>query len=252
MKKLIDRIIEHRLPVYFISPHLDDAVFSAGGLISRLSRKTQVKIINVFTRADNLRPTLSAAVYLRQCGSPDARRLFIIRKREDAGILKTLGIKPIDLDYTDALWRRKKRFPGSFIPELGAVYPTYRWHVVTGKSSPADSGLIDKLSHRLSRAVPSEAVVFAPLSIGRHVDHVIIRNICSQLPNRVIYWCDFPYNQKFRPDMKFIGQHHLHKSVLPVSPTVRHRLISGYRSQTPAVFPAGIPPLSREIYYYAV
>ena len=37
-------------------------------------------------------------------------------------------------------------------------------------------------------------VVFAPLGIGRHVDHLIMRRAAQDLRLRTVYYSDFPYS----------------------------------------------------------
>jgi hypothetical protein len=59
MEKIIAHIIKNKIPCYFLSPHLDDAVLSAGGLISSLSGNTSVTVVNIFTTAGE-KNTLSA------------------------------------------------------------------------------------------------------------------------------------------------------------------------------------------------
>jgi len=52
--EIINNIIREKIPCFFISPHLDDAALSAGGLIAYLSQHTHVEVIDVFTEAKTL------------------------------------------------------------------------------------------------------------------------------------------------------------------------------------------------------
>ena len=47
-------------------------------------------------------------------------------------------------------------------------------------------------------------VVFAPLAIGRHVDHIITRDAAARLRFPVVYYSDFPYSESALPDRAFV------------------------------------------------
>lgn len=180
----------------FISPHLDDAAFSAGALMSFLSPNHHVEVINVFTQgSSNL--TFSGKQYLKQCGYQDYLHLFQDRVIEDRRALNLLGIKSKNLGFIDALWRQVPRYR---IPlaELNAVYPTYRFHITRGKVSPHDQALIKKIAKRLRSIVGGGNVqVYCPVGHG-HIDHQIVKLACELAfgIDKLIYWLDFPYSQR--------------------------------------------------------
>ena len=60
--------------VFFVSPHLDDAVFSAGNLLLTLAEKTEIMVINVFTQADTKPYTYSAKKYLSRYRKRSCRK----------------------------------------------------------------------------------------------------------------------------------------------------------------------------------
>jgi LmbE family N-acetylglucosaminyl deacetylase len=72
------------MDIYFISPHLDDAILSAGALIYELKNQGRIKIITVFTKGDEL---------------------FLKRKIEDKNVCHYLDIDYLHLDFIDVLWR---------------------------------------------------------------------------------------------------------------------------------------------------
>ncbi len=71
---------------YFISPHLDDAILSAGALIYELKERGRVKIITVFTKGD---------------------KSFLKRKVEDKNVCRFLKVGYLHLDFTDVMWRKR-------------------------------------------------------------------------------------------------------------------------------------------------
>src|SRR5579859_3047345 len=142
MDTFIKIIIKNKQTCIFISPHLDDAVLSAGGLVKFLSSKTKIMVINIFTQAIDGKQTVSAWKYIKDMGYNKASDLFADRQKEDKEALFQLHISPINLGFPDALWRKKNNFVaktlGNVLPEFKHVYPTYRFHITNGKVSSAD------------------------------------------------------------------------------------------------------------------
>lgn len=248
---MIHRIIAKKIPCYFISPHLDDAIFSAGGLMSKLRGKVDMTIINVFTSAGVGGQTLSASTYLKQCNESDAQLLFAKRIKEDQVAGQMLGAKVINLGYQDALWRTKSKssYP---IPELNAIYPTYRLHVSKGHISRHDFPLMQDLSARIKAIIKEpEFYIFAPIGYGKHVDHVLVRDVVTQsfAANRIIYWSDFPYYFRDRSIDGFLGESPT-KS-FNVVPTGDHKLRASraYATQFSAVVTEPNTLYNPEVYY---
>ncbi len=201
MNKYIQAIIESEKPVFFVSPHLDDAIFSCGALIKTLAEHTKVHVINVFTKSYPTLHTLSAKAYLKQCAYTDSQKLFADRVQEDAAVLSSVGVTATNLDFVDALWRQKSVHPilaplHKLLPELIHVYPTYRFHMNSGKISKHDTQTLSALIARLRALVPTDAIVFAPAAIGNHIDHVLVRRACEAAFPNFIYWTDFPYTTR--------------------------------------------------------
>ncbi len=254
MERLL-KLITAKTPCYFISPHLDDAVLSAGSLIYRLRKKhVPVTIINVFTKVDSHTPTLSARQFLRQCGYRDPQKLFRDRISEDETTLRAIGCRVINLDFIDSSWRKKEKLNpvsqwlGPLIPELIHIYPTYRWHVIRGKISENDYSLMDKIGRRLRQIIsPGKNYVFSPLGNGNHVDHVIVHKVSSLIFPKTIFWSDFPYLlTSSDKDSRFSDYK---KYEFPVRSENKNKLIKGYKSQVRAIFKDGHIPQMKEIYY---
>jgi phosphatidyl-myo-inositol alpha-mannosyltransferase len=196
----ISEIIKNNKTCYFISPHLDDALLSAGGLIAALAKKVPVKVITVFTKADDdqLR-SLSVEKYLKSCGAKSARKLYLERREEDYLANESLGSKAVHLNFTDALWRRKASLSALLkilsraFPILSQLYPSSR-QLFSGRVSQEDFDLKSEISFQISRHIPNnkQCAVFCPAGIGGHVDHVLVREVCEELFDPVL-WQDSPY-----------------------------------------------------------
>lgn len=238
--EIIQNIIKEKKTCYFVSPHFDDAAFSAGALISYLAGHTKVVIINVFTKADSL-STFSAKTYLKQCGYTDAKKLYEDRENEDAAVFKHIGNKVINLGFTDALWRKKythnvlSRFFAN-VPELQVIYPTYKFHIIKGTIAKQDIKTLEQIKEKLQKIIDIQnSVLFCPFGTGNHIDHVITRKACDDLYSSLMYWSDFPYNltsgQKENGYSSFFFEENL---------TDKEELIKGYKTQYAAMFADGL------------
>lgn len=242
-------IIQRQQTCYFISPHLDDAVFSAGLVIRHLSKKIKTVVINVFTKADKRPYTLSAKTFLRQCGYSDAEALYVDREKEDATVLQNIADKVINLGFVDALWRKKQQqtilskvFKN--VPEVHMLYPTYLFHIKRGKVAKEDEQTILSIRRKLSEIITSSnAVVFCPFAIGNHIDHVITRIACERTFPNLIYWSDFPYNINTKFTVENLYSYQFDEKL-----SEKKNLLAGYVSQYQAMFGKGLF-LHPEIFY---
>ncbi len=237
-KDLVEQIIARKTHCFFVSPHLDDAIFSAGGLINELSGKVPMTVINVFTSCGDSKNTLSAKAYLKQCGYDSKEKLFLDRVEEDKKIFDELGIEVINLGEVDALWRQKEGFLpkqlGSVLPELGNVYPTHRFHISLGRLSRHDNKLIDKLSDKIVSLLPEDNyIVFSPIGTGNHVDHLVIRESClSVIPReKLVFWSDFPYLLSANDDQSFTKKQLLNPLKINIDVKDKISLCKKYYSQ---------------------
>src|SRR5262249_5093687 len=92
-------------------------------------------------------------------------------------------------------------------------------------------------------------LLFCPMGVGRHVDHIITRMVGEQFADRVVYYSDFPYNQSSAPDPAFIAAHRLVTWRGEEVIEARGRLIRAYHTQVDALFPSGRIPAVPEMYY---
>ncbi|HZE86809.1 MAG TPA: PIG-L family deacetylase [Methylomirabilota bacterium] len=245
---LVKAIQSKKLDCVFISPHCDDAVLSCGTLLSQLSGKTNLTVVNVFTKAHKKPYTLSAQQFLKTSNHfSDANALYKERVLEDKKALTTLGIKIVNLDLEDALFRRKKQSSllGKIIPEIDHLYPTYRWHVIK-KIASKDYAMQD-LKKVLKQFKTKNTLIFAPYGIGNHVDHKITRMVCEDIFENLILYSDFPYNSdthEYETPKKNEEAY-----ILNPNSDKKNRLIAMYKTQFAGLFPDGKIPDHKEVYF---
>lgn len=263
-EKIILNIIENKTPCVFISPHLDDAIFSAGGLILELSGKTSVTIATVFTKAGVPPYTQSAKMHLRHSGyaAASAEDLISMRKQEDFRACKMAGANFQHLGFTDAMWRKKSimsligKIFGNIFPEINHLYPFYKFNVISGKPTKGDSDTMKEIKDSLISLVSEfgNVVIFCPIGVGNHVDHIITRDVCAEIFPRAIFWTDFPYSLNFKPDYSFISKMSLSPFDWTKNLQIKKDLILEYRTQTKDIAPLlndNLKDVLKETFYIA-
>ena len=252
---MFKHIVKNKTVCVFVSPHHDDAILSCGGLISYLSKRTKVIVINVFTDGGDNPYSLSAKKFLELNNYKDAKKLFKARRTEDSKVFGSININPVNLGFLTGLFRKKEnptfleRILGKLLPELLCIYPTFYLHLKKGKIAKEDQELLIKLHRKLKEIIKSESLVFCPLGVGNHTDHIVVREVCSNNFSKVVYWTDFPYSLDCVPDKNFVAEKKLKKIKFNNNWFQKLTLIKGYKTQMKTLFPNGKIPKVKEIYY---
>ncbi len=230
--------------IFVISPHFDDAVLSVGTLLYSLKGTSNVTVINVFSKGHEGPYTLSAKKFLLKCGFRSAQDMYRKRDIEDKEALNNICAKQINLGFTDAIFRTKKEksLLSIFWAEFNHIYPTYRFHILK-KISKSDY-VIKPLRKLLKKHISKNSIIFVPLGIGNHVDHVIARKVSEKLFKNVIYYSDFPYNL-YSNNLASVPQNYKGIEV-KVKKTIKTKQINFYSSQITSLFPNGIIPTHTE------
>src|SRR5689334_9720669 len=155
----------------FVSPHLDDAVFSCGGEIARLCEQGPVLVLNLFTKYPEKAKVRGVVI-----GSE--------RYEEERVAARFLNYASHNLDELDAFFRR---------PEYRSIGKIFRPPV----SEDAETYLpaLRRRVFDFLEALDYERL-YVPMAIGWHVDHLLTHLIFEPWADRpgVLYYEDAPYN----------------------------------------------------------
>lgn len=239
-----------------LSPHLDDGVLSCGALMNHARKDMAVTVVTFFTEGCKPPYTYSARHYLRKSQYYLADSFFQARRAEDQEVLDSAGIGYVHAGLTDALFRRRTRplltrFPWAvkLIPELSYIYPTYRLHVIRGGIPLDDTITICHITDIMERMSPESSTLFlAPLAVGDHKDHVLVRTAAQASGKHVGYYSDFPYNTMYHADPSFVQENSLVQATWSEDLAAKQPLIRGYHTQVDALFPGGKIPVVPEVY----
>jgi LmbE family N-acetylglucosaminyl deacetylase len=252
MTPFLQKIIAEKTPCFFISPHLDDAALSCGGLIGELEGKTNITVITVFTDTSTGAQTLSAKKSLKNSGFREAKSYYAARIKEDKQAFGKIHARVIHLGETEALWRKKPHpsklqvLLGHFLPEVLHTYPIYGLHIARGRLAESDREVIFSIRKKLASLIPEKSLVFAPLGVGNHVDHVLVNRAVSD-NYAPIYWVDQPY---FLRNEASSSPGKLPKNMEEVTfqAEKKQNLLKSYASQIPLLFSGTTIPNLREYY----
>jgi LmbE family N-acetylglucosaminyl deacetylase len=151
----------------YLSPHLDDAVLSCGGLIHRQARAGQPPlVITLFSGQPPTDVELSAFAQSQHERWGTLEDVMEVRWSEDGAAMAMLGADYLRLNYPDCIYRGRERSdePVWYYPSEEALF---------GRVHPSEDGFPAELAAVLSEFIPpGEGVtLYAPLTVGNHVDH---------------------------------------------------------------------------------
>lgn len=176
----------------FLSPHFDDVVLSCGGTLGvQVSCGLRPLVITVFGGIPATNLELAGAARTLQAKAnfnPNngAEAYVQARRKEDAAALDYLQVDYLWLDYLDAIYRGDP------------AYYQKTEDIIGGDVHPGDQWIDQKLAQQLMtlRDRLPDTVWYAPLGIGRHVDHQLVASAADRLVQsgaKVNYYEDFPY-----------------------------------------------------------
>jgi LmbE family N-acetylglucosaminyl deacetylase len=172
----------------YLSPHLDDAVYSCGSLIhQQVESGHSVEIWTIFAGYPSI-PDFSpfaSEIHMRW-GTGDASTAA--RRVEDTAACARLGAVPLYFDFLDVIYRTHPLTGEAEIVENDDLFRAYQ---------DSDFALQQAISLSLQEKLAGleAAQVCVPLTLGNHIDHTLVRRAAEglTLPIRLGYYADFPY-----------------------------------------------------------
>ncbi len=167
----------------YISPHLDDAVLSAGGLIHDQARDGER--VEIWTLVCGFSPEATLTPYAQllhfQWGFSSAEETVRLRRAEDERAATIVGAKAVHFDFPDCIYRCD-----------ADGEPLYPMDVFV-EPHPAEADLPAQMTAALVGRIEPEDVLVCPLGIGGHADHLLVRKAIEGLNRPLWYYADVPY-----------------------------------------------------------
>jgi len=179
----------------YLSPHLDDVALSCGGRIHQLTQVGQpVLVLTIFAGSPRLDGGEEGGVSSDYIASLHQRWETVDdapaqRRAEDEAAMRILGADFCHLSYPDCVYRQN--------PVTGDLLYLSDEDIFA-QVHLAEFTLAAELRDELEKLIgkPREAILYAPLAAGHHVDHQITAAAALSLRaagHRVVFYEDYPY-----------------------------------------------------------
>jgi LmbE family N-acetylglucosaminyl deacetylase len=216
--------------IQVFSPHFDDATLSCGEhILQWRKQQVNVEVYTVFSQFESKFLSQDSQDFMKRSGSIDAQSFQHARAKEDTKSMKMLGIEKFFwLGFPDGGFRSHHQHP---------VYPS---HAVLFEGEVLDDpDWILRVKKSLQEVIDPNAHVVFPLGVGRHADHLIVRNLLQELvsPDHQILYVDIPYaftlkNWNFSQLRDVVRK----KKSLRWSSPQKVAAVEAYASQIPTLF----------------
>lgn len=174
----------------YLSPHLDDAVLSAGGLIhdqAKAGIPVEIWTFMCGVPADT-EFSMFAQVLHYQWGFASAEETVLARRAEDRRAAQILGAQAQHFDFLDCIYRRGR--DGAWL-----------YTDIYAPPHEDDADLPAQIAAAIAPRLQPDDVLVCQLAVGSHVDHVIVRRAAELLGRPLLYDADIPYLQNYPADL---------------------------------------------------
>ncbi len=208
----------------YLSPHLDDAVLSAGGLIyDQVQSGIPVEIWTILSGY----PTEVEFSHFAQLqhymwGFPSAEAAIRARREEDRNAAAAVGAKTVHFDFLDCIYRRGSN--GEWLYDDITVPP-----------HAEDASLPDQIAEAILARLQPDDILVCQLAVGSHVDHVLVRQGAEKTGLHFLYDIDIPYflSNPEELEPKSAGMRKSVHSVTDAGLKAWHQAVVEYKSQLP-------------------
>lgn len=180
----------------YLSPHFDDAAFSCGGQIAQLARSGAAVTIYTVMAGDppsGFTPTaFTDELHARWQRGMLAEQALAARRAEDQAAAAVLGAALHFGSFADGIYRVGAVSGKALYPNVEAIF---------GDVHPDDPATPEALEAAFLQQFPhldSSVTLYAPLGVGHHVDHQLVRAMALRLAARfrltnTYFYEEYPY-----------------------------------------------------------
>ncbi len=219
----------------YLSPHLDDAILSCGGLIHRQRSVGESVAVMTLCAGCSDYDHLSRFAEQRHNAWGNPPDLVGNRRAEDAAVLGSLGVSAFYGNTPDGIYR-------SIGNEV--IYPD--GSALSGDPHPQELASLPGLWQQEvedSGFNAEETTVFAPLAAGNHVDHQLVRALAFRLINagwQTWLFEDYPHVEMSAGALavakSWFGPVTWRSEIVRVDVNAKIAAIGGYQTQVRALF----------------
>jgi LmbE family N-acetylglucosaminyl deacetylase len=210
----------------YLSPHLDDAVFSCGGMIHQQTQaRERVIVITICAGGPPAGPFSEFAQSLHERWQTPLEAVAV-RRAEDLAALELLGAEGIHLSTPDCIYRVESSGQHLYASEESLF----------GDLHLSELNLVRRTADqiaRLARTFPRPRL-YAPLGMGHHVDHQLTHQAVELAGRAYAYFEDYPYVERGQSDTRTVLAAKLIPELVYLTPAdiaAKVQAIAAYASQ---------------------
>jgi len=171
----------------YLSPHLDDVALSCGGLV--WEQVQDGNKVSIWTICAGDPPTDTYSDFAKSFHERWGAVVWAVatRRAEDIVSCARLGAVHRHFPIPDCIYRVD--------PQSGK--PLYLSEEdLFGGLHPSEGFLVERVRDLIREQLPTQVNLVCPLTIGRHVDHLLTRAAAEQLGILLWYYADYPYIER--------------------------------------------------------
>lgn len=173
----------------YLGAHLDDVVLSCGGQIAQTTAVGGRVLVATMMAGDPPSGAFSAYAQGLHERWALAQEVVAVRRAEDVAACGLLGAEVWHGRVPDCIYRLNPATGETFYNADGEIFG------VVAPDELDESGLLGEITAVLRR-LPAAEQVYAPLGVGNHVDHQLVRLAAEQVFGAdLLYYEDYPYGQ---------------------------------------------------------
>ncbi|MFC2028439.1 PIG-L deacetylase family protein [Chloroflexota bacterium] len=175
----------------YISPHLDDAILSCGGLIHK--QVDSGTVVDIWTICAGNPPdgALSPFATNQHNSFSNANHYYRTRRNEDMAACQRIGARHRHLPFKDCIYR--KSVDGKWLYETEET--------IFGDLLIEDGILVQDIKNFLKLIIRPTDQLVSPLAIGNHVDHQLVRTALEEMDRPIKYYADVPYTMRANEEL---------------------------------------------------
>ncbi len=186
----------------------------------------QVEVWTIFAAVPSPQAGGLLAKYLHlRWGFENAEQAVLARREEDRHALSILVAQGRYFPFLDCIYRQDEH-----------GQPLYE--NIFAAPHPAEGDLVERIAVAIQEALSEDDVIIAPLAVGGHVDHVLVRQAAERLGRPLWGYAEIPYLFNAPQEVE-LKTRSLQSALFPLSFWGRKAWLSAcsaYRSQIAELF----------------
>ncbi len=168
----------------YLSPHLDDAALSCGGLLWEQSQAGDAVSVWTICAGDPPAGPLSPFAASMHERWETGLEAAVLRREEDLKSCLLMGAAHRHFSLPDCIYRRDPATGQPLYASEEAIFAALL---------PVEEALVQTLAEEIGRHLPKEVQLVCPLTLGNHVDHQLTRAAAERIGRPLWYYADYPY-----------------------------------------------------------